>query len=504
MLVVCIHDIIWGIFVIWILFHRYVPVDISSLWQYAIMGLIFYFVRLLPLIIRQRMVLIILCWGICEALLCLLQHGLWIQSNHSFFDVTGSFNNPGPLGGFLGILCAGVIDYIWRRKDRNTGLVLGSLVALLFYGILTSESRAGLLSALTGIIVCLFYQIVLMNRNGHKKRTVITCLVFLFVACIGSLVLYKLKPLSADGRLFVWFNSLHLMAEHPIVGWGSGGWTGNYMLYQADYFAAHPNSQFVMVADNVSCPYNELLHIAVDYGLIGLFLFMWAVIEILRKRQSDCFLESVKVSLLAFLVFSLFSYPFDVTHLLVLWAILMGLLESRSVIQIPLSKLRCRILSIIPVIMLSIISAFLYELHQRSLCDFKLYPYFQYNPDIMYLHVQKEYLDEEFMHRSKILERTAFLFPSSDTYCWLGDDWMKKGNSRKAEYYFHKAADMVPVRIEPCYKLFKLHLSEGDSVAAVCIGKDVLKKKIKVGNTRSLRMRGEINRFLQKIPQSGQ
>lgn len=122
----------------------------------------------------------------------------------------------------------------------------------------------------------------------------------------------------------------------------------------------------------------------------------------------------------------------------------------------------------------------------------------------MYLHVQKEYLDEEFMHRSKILERTAFLFPSSDTYCWLGDDWMKKGNSRKAEYYFHKAADMVPVRIEPCYKLFKLHLSEGDSVAAVCIGKDVLKKKIKVGNTRSLRMRGEINRFLQKIPQSGQ
>lgn len=43
-----------------------------------------------------------------------------------------------------------------------------------------------------------------------------------------------------------------------------------YMFYQADYFRNHPQFAFLDVADNVTYPYNELLHIAVETGMCGL------------------------------------------------------------------------------------------------------------------------------------------------------------------------------------------------------------------------------------------
>jgi hypothetical protein len=50
-----------------------------------------------------------------------------------------------------------------------------------------------------------------------------------------------------------------------------------YMFYQADYFRNHPQFAFLDVADNVTYPYNELLHIAVETGMCGLVLFLLVV-----------------------------------------------------------------------------------------------------------------------------------------------------------------------------------------------------------------------------------
>lgn len=36
-------------------------------------------------------------------------------------------------------------------------------------------------------------------------------------------LLYCLKPGSADGRLLVWLNTLRLISDNPILGWGAGG-----------------------------------------------------------------------------------------------------------------------------------------------------------------------------------------------------------------------------------------------------------------------------------------
>ena len=73
---------------------------------------------------------------------------------------------------------------------------------------------------------------------------------------------------------------------------------------------------------------------------------------------------------------------------------------------------------------------------------------------------------------------------------------MKRGISSQAKLYYQAAANMVPVKIAPNYKQFKLYLSEGDTVAALSVGRGTLKKGIKVDNTLTLRMLGEMEYIL--------
>lgn len=114
------------------------------------------------------------------------------------------------------------------------------------------------------------------------------------------------------------------------------------------------------------------------------------------------------------------------------------------------------------------------------------------------MYAQKELAHADLIHKSELLEQTARLCPNSDTYCWFGDDLMKRGNYREAESLYRKAADMVPERIASRYKLFRLYLSEGDTVSALSLGRKVLTLKLKVESTGNLEMRGEIKRFLQE------
>lgn len=497
MVIIRIQDILLCIFVAMIFIHRYIPVDISSLWQYLLVGLVYFVVRSIPLYIKKYFVFFILCWGMCEIIIVLLQKWHWISSNHSWFDITGTFGNPGPLGGFLGILCAGVINVIYRRRGINEVRTLAWILigVLLMYGVIASDSRSSLLAAFTGGVVIFIRRIVYLIQENRIKRVVVECFSTFMILSTVSVILYCLKPDSADGRLLVWLNTLRLISDYPVFGWGTGGWTANYMLYQADFFATHPHSSFIMLADNVAYPYNEILHIGAEHGLLGIALFIWIIIESLRVRPSDCWSESLLTSFWAFIVFSLFSYPFDIFSLLALFAFLVGSLEFRPVFYIRIPRLIHKVSFFIVLTILSGLSVHSYGLYKKAWHDPDLLPYFQYNPDIMYMYSQMETVPDSM--RSDILNRTSFLCPDSEIYCMLGDESMNMGNLDKAEILYRKAIDMVPSRITPRYKLFKLYISRGDTILAVSLGRIVLSLKPKVESTKTLRMKGEIKDFLQ-------
>ena len=102
--------------------------------------------------------------------------------------------------------------------------------------------------------------------------------------------LYFYRSGSADARLLIWRVSLDMIADRPLTGFGPGNFPRYYMLYQADWFRAHPDSEFAAVADNAVYSFNEYIKLAVEEGLPGLLLFVAAPSRIrllfVSKRQA--------------------------------------------------------------------------------------------------------------------------------------------------------------------------------------------------------------------------
>lgn len=151
--------------------------------------------------------------------------GTLLSSCHPLFDVTGTFNNPGPLGGYL---------------------VVGLVVAVLLYAFFEKE----------------------------------------------------------------------------------------YMFYQADYFRNHPQFAFLDVADNVTYPYNELLHIAVETGMCGLVLFLLVVSPFVFSDE-----RTLKAALAAWLIFAMFSYPVNVVPLMMDFALFIELRRGKTVSVLDINRI---------------------------------------------------------------------------------------------------------------------------------------------------------------------
>ena len=245
---------------------------------------------------------IIVLSGIVESIIAILQRFSFLESNHSLFSVTGTFANPGPLGGFLAIcLVVSVGLYI----GRNSFGLIGTLVCLIiFVGLLLTDSRAGWIAAMSGILFLLKNKIHL-----SWKRKCMLSMVLLFV-CV---VMYLHKKVSADGRLLIWYCTMVMIADKAFLGYGSNGWIANYMYYQAKFFEEHPNSDYAMVADNAAYPYNEFLWIWTEYGIIGLVLVVGLIYWGIAYKSHNRYAYTFRATLVCFTVFACFSYPF---HLL--------------------------------------------------------------------------------------------------------------------------------------------------------------------------------------------
>lgn len=236
--------------------------------------------------------------GIVESIIAILQRFSFLESNHSLFSVTGTFANPGPLGGFLAIcLVVSVGLYI----GRNSFGLIGTLVCLIIsVGLLLTDSRAGWIAAMSGILFLLKNKIHL----SWKCKCMLS-MILLFV-CV---VMYLHKKASADGRLLIWYCTMDMIADKPFLGYGSNGWIANYMYYQAKFFEEHPNSDYAMVADNAAYPYNEFLWIWTEYGIIGLALVVGLICWGVTFESNYKYAYTFKATLVCFTVFACFSYP---------------------------------------------------------------------------------------------------------------------------------------------------------------------------------------------------
>ncbi len=282
-----------------------------------------------PLYILSLLTLLFLYWTICSLhrffvrfMLPVLAFSILFQVFHFFYkqgfsfnnvsSVVGVFNNTGLWGGFISIVCVGLIGLLFFSK-RNK--IILTVMALFIIGLLiSSQSRAAWVGTFGGI--CFLTIFFFWKRYGSRifLPFVVILLISLPVLIFVGNKMYLMKSVSADGRVYIWKISSQMIKENPFWGMGIDKFKSKYMFYQADFFSKNPDSPFAQMAGEINVPFCDPLKIAIEQGIIGLALFLSVLLSAFFHQRGKITNPNAyavfTAILITMLLFSCFSYPF--------------------------------------------------------------------------------------------------------------------------------------------------------------------------------------------------
>ena len=134
------------------------------------------------------------------------------------------------------------------------------------------------------------------------------------------------KDSSAGERLAFWRNSLRMVADHPLLGVGPGGWAYAYI--------PHDGGATVTANWQPRNPHNDYLWIAAEYGLLGLAAYLWFLLTGFRcllkmagnpDPSTRIAAAAFALSLLALLTAAFFGFPREQAQTALLPYLLFGI-----------------------------------------------------------------------------------------------------------------------------------------------------------------------------------
>lgn len=207
--------------------------------------------------------------------------------------VHSSLGNPIILGTYLIIIIPLLFSLARNTHGEVWELFLWLMVPIGLINLLLTESRGAWLGLAASVLVVFLVRRRLMMRakDGRRRDSASTkkkrLVVGITVALIITIAILFILPLghfgqrltstlaisegSAAIRIEIWKASLNMIADKPLLGFGfeqMGYW---FPAYQTPMYAKlSPDG----VADRT---HNDLLQIAVDFGVPGLLLYIWMI-----------------------------------------------------------------------------------------------------------------------------------------------------------------------------------------------------------------------------------
>jgi len=433
--------------------------------------------------------------GMLESVYALAQFFKVIPTYNKYYSYTGSFDNPAVFAMLLAICVPVAVHYALQHKK---GYVMWWLAAMSYFiFICFSESRASLLAATASVLVILFDNKRIRNVLLSKKVLVVSIPLILLILYL----IYRFKADSANGRLLIWRVSIDMFRDKPILGFGTGGFLTHYMDYQANYLSDHPDSPFLLLADNVNNPFNEYILVLVNYGIVGLCCLMASIVVVFKRlllldEEKRIILSSCTVVLL---VISFFSYPFSIPFVWVVLAviIMVVLFESTGKRQGGLAILIsvCSVTGIIISVFYFLPEREWQVISQRSLMgetetvlpDFRrLHERMKNNGSFLYNFGAELHYSGHFEESLQILEECSSYLNDYDVQMLLADCYQNLGDTLKAIDCYNYASRMVPSKFLPQYQIMNLYLAYGDTVNAVNAANAILAKDVKVSRSKAV------------------
>lgn len=467
-----------------------------------------------------------------ETTLGLLQLFGFCPSNHYLYVITGSFDNPGPYGGFLAVCVSVIGAYVINNKPKpDTPLLykvvfwIMSVVAIVGLTILPStQSRTAILALVISVSLLAFGTKSIRMKIKPIIRNYGIWIILVSIALGTSAYLFK-KP-SADGRLFMDRISIMTIWNNGLMGVGRGHFGGAYGETQARHFQNQIrengkddldwtaiNEHERMTAECPDNAFNEYLFIGVEYGLIVMLLFIaviiLAIIISFKRRTVWCY------GMTAFAVFALFSYPLHVTQFQILFPILVtacllsvdrsdrkSFAISITTLTVFLGCLSWTLLTILPYVQQSkgvekewkkAERWHTMEYYEYVVEDCEpLLPYMKQDRKFLFAYGQSLNKTGQYEKSDSILRLGTQI--SSDPMFWnvMGNNSLALGRYREAEERYKHAFYMVPNRLYPLTQLAKLYHEEGDTTRFLDMADKVEKFVPKIESVNTERLRDEI------------
>lgn len=465
---------------------------------------------------NQVSIAVMFC-GVYQSCLVLGQLLGYEASNHLRFVVTGSFFNPGPCGIFLAgvfVLAVAMMKKGYRKVGINLMFVRYVAACMAFcvtlVAMVPTMSRAGWIGALAGVM--LLYRKEIAGRIKISRRWVIGGGVMGLMIVLT--LFYLLKKDSANGRLFIWQNTITAYSKAPLFGVGIDGFERAYAEAQHDYFmkenALEQDNRYTELAGVVESAFNEPLALFLLLGATGGILA--AIVLFLKLRRLTAY-GCVAVSLL---VASLFSYTFYIPSIAILFLF--------AVAQLPDRKIgTARYANVLMFGMMGVVALFFdfreYG-HREAYREWKNNAVYYTGGD--YQSIVEEYgklypvLKNDFkflfeyghsLHKAGRYEESNVILKqgtrhSADPMFWniTGNNYLALKQYDQGVAAYLRAYYTCPNRVYPLYLLTKLEGERGDTTMMNYYGRILLKKRPKVSSLAVDEMKFEIRKMLDVEP----
>lgn len=451
-----------------------------------------------------------------------LQYFEVVDVENNYFQITGPFTNPAPYGGMLGFLILVIFIVIFLNK-KESGIVDYFSSSILIFSLppfILSSSRAAWLA----LIIGLFFVASNQYTEQFKKLSlkvkyiyIITSLLIILLVCVG---LFMLKPDSAKGRILIWKVSLNMTQDKPIFGLGHGGVEAYYMHFQESYFR---NSLSTMeeqyLAGNNHSTFNEPLRFWIEYGILGLILYLLLTYLVLFKTKVDGVVSiAAKALLIMFFVFGLFSYPCRIFQHKLIYIITLAILlnhQKQFTVDHSNSNKLFKSLKIGSIIVAIMLISFLIKQHSLYYyCNKSISAYYsKKNSDILsdlvrfelaipnnnvllihYIHIARQEGQDSLFFKK--LTQYSALHPTNRLYIQRGDYLKSHNNYKLAEEEYWKAHYMIPSQQKARSHIAILYAETGRIVEAKELALELLNEKVKIFGFETFELHSKLEEIL--------
>ena len=412
-------------------------------------------------------------------------------SRHCLYVVTGSFFNPGPYSAY--ILIGLVIAIIIKKQEWHIGnpkmLSVANAVFVVFVAICSfvlcfALSRAALLSL---VLVVLW----VWRKQYWKWRL----LVWGGFICFAA-VCYAVKQGSADGRILTWSASLTSWLHSPWLGVGIGGFRHACGEGIAELYANSPDNVLFASGNVAEYAFSDILKILVEQGVVG-FVICGAVVSLTlhnaSKRSRPLFYAMV-----ALLIFSLFSYPFELYPYRVLAVVVCAMVPHKFAIVDYKGFRKAIVLVLTGIVTVSVsffsasqirqrydadkaVARFSHIRHETFIKDFYKYlPLEDDNPQFLFNFAKTLRAFGRYTDSNAVLRQGISISNDPMFYMVQGNNYMDINFPDYAEQSYLKAYAVMPNRLYPLYRLMLLYEKTGQEEKMKRMAKKIVTSTPKV------------------------